>query len=103
MTTEADSAYANAGVNYKPIDAFKRKCQAKAKLTDANARRRGVEPLEWSRGETAAVKRLPDGNPPGHGQRGRRHQTPGNRRIFPIDRLRPLRRRRLGRGRGHSQ
>ncbi|MEK9152843.1 MAG: AIR synthase related protein [Patescibacteria group bacterium] len=61
MTTDAASAYALAGVNYKGIDAFKRKCQAKAKLTDDNARRRGVEPLEWSRGETAAVKRLPDG------------------------------------------
>ncbi|MBI4458231.1 phosphoribosylformylglycinamidine cyclo-ligase [Candidatus Uhrbacteria bacterium] len=61
MTTDAESAYAKAGVNYKGIDAFKRNCQAKGRLTDDNARRRGLEPMEWSRGETAAVKRLPDG------------------------------------------
>ncbi|HAO65013.1 TPA: phosphoribosylformylglycinamidine cyclo-ligase [Candidatus Taylorbacteria bacterium] len=50
--------YAGSGVNYDDMDPFKRACQKRAALTSQNAKRLGVEPLEWTRGESVYVVKI---------------------------------------------
>ncbi len=50
--------YASTGVSYDSMDPFKRACQKRAARTANNASRLGVEPLEWTRGESVYVVRL---------------------------------------------
>lgn len=45
--------YLGTGVNYEDMDPFKIACQRRASLTKENAKRFGVETLEWTRGESA--------------------------------------------------
>lgn len=47
--------YAQTGVDYEAMDPFKRLCQQRAALTANNARRLGVKPVEWTRGESVYV------------------------------------------------
>jgi phosphoribosylformylglycinamidine cyclo-ligase len=49
--------YAGAGVDYDPLDAFKRAAQLAAAETSGNAEQLGVAPVEWSRGESAYLAR----------------------------------------------
>jgi phosphoribosylformylglycinamidine cyclo-ligase len=45
--------YAGSGVDYDPIDRFKRMCQAAAVRTAENPKRLGFRDVPWSRGESA--------------------------------------------------
>ncbi len=52
MQTNA-MTYAQTGVDYDPIDAFKRRCQAAALKTAEFPMRHGFREVSWSRGESA--------------------------------------------------
>jgi phosphoribosylformylglycinamidine cyclo-ligase len=47
--------YAGTGVNYDAMDPFKIACQHRAAQTALNAKRLGVRPVEWTRGESVYV------------------------------------------------
>lgn len=51
--THGPLTYAQTGVDYDPIDRFKRLCQAAAVRTAGNLKRLSFRDVEWSRGESA--------------------------------------------------
>lgn len=59
MADEA-SAYAASGVNYEPLDRFKRLCQVAARDTTAGLARHGMSEPEGIRGESAYLIETPD-------------------------------------------
>lgn len=57
----AGITYKDAGVNYEPMDLFKVMCQREAAETAVQLKQHGMRELDWSRGESAYLTRLPDG------------------------------------------
>lgn len=53
VMTQLPMTYASAGVNYDPIDRFKRLCQSESLRTAGNAKRLGFADVTLSRGESA--------------------------------------------------
>lgn len=68
-TAEQGMTYKDAGVDYDAMDPAKRDAQRMAAMTAENAKRMGIEPLEWTRGESVYLFR--DGsNTYGHLEEG---------------------------------
>jgi phosphoribosylformylglycinamidine cyclo-ligase len=57
-TSDKPMTYKDAGVNYEGLDPFKIACMERAAKTAHNADRLGVEPLEWTRGESCYVAKV---------------------------------------------
>lgn len=62
--------YAGTGVNYDAMDPFKRACQIAAVKTATQLIPLNIRELSWSRGESAYLMRLPNGNIIGHVEEG---------------------------------
>jgi len=71
MSAEKD-AYASAGVNYELLDPFKRAAQKAAADTEQELRlcHRNVEPVSWTRGESAFAVELPGNRVMAHVEEG---------------------------------
>lgn len=55
------TSYADAGVNYELLDAFKRQAQIAARETAWYETDAGFSPVEWIHGESASLKETPGG------------------------------------------
>lgn len=57
---KSSMTYAGVGVDYDPLDRFKRQAQQEAKQTAKNLEQFGYKEVEWSRGESVYLYETPD-------------------------------------------
>ena len=69
-TQTTGMTYADAGVDYDPLDLFKVECQQKAKETAVNLKQHNLEEIEASRGESAYLMQTVNGEIIAHVEEG---------------------------------
>lgn len=57
---KSSMTYASAGVDYDPVDRFKRHAQAAAQRTSSNLKQFGFQEVSWSRGESVYLIETPE-------------------------------------------